>query len=63
VTVKFAYDGRGNIIRQTYYGLNDEPVLLKDGYHGWEATYDEHGQQTAKVFIGLDGKPVQVKAG
>jgi hypothetical protein len=43
--------------------LNDEPVLLKDGYHGWEATYDERGQQTAKVYIGLDGKPVQIKEG
>ena len=29
VTVKFTYDGRGNIVRQTYHGMNDEPVLLK----------------------------------
>jgi hypothetical protein len=61
--VKFAYDGRGNVIRQTYHGLNDEPVVLKDGYHGWKATYDERGQQVEKVYIGPDGKPIRLKAG
>jgi hypothetical protein len=43
--------------------LNDEPVLLKDGYHGWEATYDERGQQMEKSYIGVDGKPIRLKAG
>jgi hypothetical protein len=55
--------GRGNIVRQTYHGVNDEPFLLKDSYHAWEATYDERGQQSEKVYIGLDGKPVGVKPG
>jgi hypothetical protein len=43
--------------------VNDEPFLLKDSYHAWEATYDERGQQSEKVYIGLDGKPVRVKPG
>lgn len=29
-------------------GVNDEPFLLKDSYHAWEATYDERGQQSEK---------------
>jgi hypothetical protein len=40
--------GRGNIVRQTCHGVNDEPFLLKDSYHAWEATYDERGQQGEK---------------
>ena len=37
--------------------------LLKDSYHAWEATYAARGQQSEKVNIGLDGKPVGVKPG
>ena len=36
-------------------------MVLKDGYHGWKATYDERGQQVEKVYIDPDGKPVRAK--
>jgi hypothetical protein len=28
VTVKFTYNGHGNIVRQTYHGMNDEPFHI-----------------------------------
>ena len=61
--IKFTFDTRGNVIRQTYHGVNGEPVFLNDGYHGWEATYDERGQQLQKSYIGVDGKPIGRKLG
>jgi hypothetical protein len=57
-TVKSTYDARGKLVRQTFHGVSGEPVLSKkDGYHGWEAKYDEHGNQTVKIYLGKDGKP------
>jgi hypothetical protein len=32
------------------------PVQNKDGNHGWEAEYDERGNQTVVTYLGLDGK-------
>ena len=50
---KSAYDSRGNVIRETFYGVNGEPVLSKkNGYYGWEADYDKHGNQTIVTYIG-----------
>jgi hypothetical protein len=41
------------------YGLKGERAFSKKhGFHGWEAEYDENGNQTAKVYLGLDGKPL-----
>jgi hypothetical protein len=58
-TVKSTYDARGGKeTRQSYHGVNGEPVVShKEGYHGWEAQYDERGNQIAKTYIGLDEKP------
>ena len=45
-TMKSTYDERGKLIRVTFYDINGEPALSKENdYYGWEAEYDEQGQQ------------------
>lgn len=63
VVAKYQYDSFGRSRRTTYHGLKDEPVLHKDGYHGWEVEYDAHGNQIATTYIGLDGKPTLLDVG
>ena len=61
---KNQYDGFGRLRRITFHGVNGEPVLSKtDGYHGIEAEYDEHGNQTVMTYLGKDGKPMSVADG
>src|SRR5882724_8175313 len=63
-TMKSAYDAHGKMIRMRLYGVNGEPVLSKEyGHHGWDAEYDEHGNQTVETHLGLDGKPIALADG
>jgi len=57
-TLRMAYDSRGKVIQQTFYGVNGEPVQHKAGYYGWEAEYDEQGNQIVETYLGKDGKPM-----
>ena len=51
------------MIRTAYYGASGEPVLHKNGNHGWVTAYDERGNQIAQIFIGFDlGKRLAVQA-
>jgi energy-coupling factor transporter ATP-binding protein EcfA2 len=60
-TKRSTYDSRGNVIRLTFHGANNEPVKSKkDGYYGREAAYDEQGNQTVETFLGADGKPASL---
>jgi hypothetical protein len=63
-TMKSTYDARGNVVRQTFHSVNEEPVLSKkNDCHGWEAEYDEEGNQTVETYLGLDGKPTPIGDG
>jgi hypothetical protein len=63
-TLKWSYDVHGKMIRMRLYGVNGERVLSKkDGHHGWDADYDEHGNQTVETHLGLDGKPIALADG
>ena len=55
--IKKGYDLRGNLTRQTYHGVNGEPALYNNEYHGWESQFDDRGNETGTIFLGLDGKP------
>jgi phage protein U len=58
-TLRMAYDSRGKVIRLTIHGINGEPVLSKkNGYYGWEAEYDEQGNQIVSTYLGKDGRPM-----
>jgi len=52
------FDGRGKVIRKRYWGTNGEAILHKDGNHGWDAQYDDHGNRTVITYVGPDEKPV-----
>ncbi len=61
---KHQYDEFGRPCRLTYHDVNGEPVLSKKGgYHGWQAGYDEHGNQTVVTYLGLDRKPMLIAEG
>ena len=63
-TVKSTYDSRGKLTRISFHGVMGEPVLSKKyGYHGWEAKYDEHGNETVGTYLGKDGKPTAAADG
>ena len=63
-TIRKTYDIRGNMTGVAFYGANDEPVLSKkNGYHGWRAEYDKHGNETVETYVGLDRKPMLVGDG
>ena len=63
-TMKWTYDARGNRTRLRLYGVNGEPALSKEyGNHGWDADYDEQGNQTVKTYLGLDEKPTTIADG
>src|SRR5213078_3758545 len=60
----YEYDRFGRLHCTTNYGLNGEPVVSKeDGCHGWEAEYDEKGNQTAMTYLGKDEKPMLIADG
>jgi len=61
--IKRDFDGRGKTIREKYYGVNGEPVLHKDGNHGWEAQYDGRGNAITTTYLGLDEKPTILPEG
>jgi hypothetical protein len=57
------FDGRGKVTRKRYWGPGGEPILHKDGNHGWDALYDDRGNRTATTYVGLDEKPVLLTSG
>ena len=63
VIAKMQYDRYGRLERMTFHGLKGEPVVSKNGYHGFEAKYDEHGNETVETYLGKDGKPMSVLVG
>jgi tRNA A-37 threonylcarbamoyl transferase component Bud32 len=58
------FDDQNNIIGGSVYGLRGEPVLRKDTGAAKSATgYNRRGQETAKSYFGVDGKPTLSKLG
>jgi hypothetical protein len=62
-TVRTTYDKDGNKSEQAWFGPDDKPVLLADGYARETNHHDEHGNATEQAFFGLDGKPALHKNG
>ncbi|MDP9098278.1 MAG: AAA family ATPase [Verrucomicrobiota bacterium] len=57
------FDGRGKVTHKRYWGPSGEPLLHKDGNHGWDGQYDDRGNRIATTYLGLDEKPVLLSAG
>jgi phage protein U len=63
-TMRLTYDSRRKLTRISYHDVNGEPVLSKsDGYHGWEGSYDEHGNLIVITYLGKDRKPAALSDG
>ena len=56
-TLRTEYDGHGDVRRITYFDTTGKPCLHKNGYHGWEAQYDNLGREIENTWLGLDDKP------
>src|SRR5262245_38921335 len=63
-TMKSTYDEHDHLVRQAFYGVDNEPVLSrKNSYHGFRAEYDERGNQTVVTYFGSDEKPTLMSDG
>ena len=54
-----AYDDRGNITEQAYFGTDGEPILSKKGYARITWSYDDAGNRNKTVRYNLDGEEVK----
>ena len=45
-------------IKMSFFGVNEEPCLNKEGHHGYLFTYDAAGNST-KVPFDLNGKVIE----
>ncbi|MCP4229236.1 MAG: hypothetical protein GY771_03695 [bacterium] len=72
--VEYKRDDKGNIISESYYGMEDEPVFANEAYmgcyvdaetgtHRIDYTYDENGNRTSISYFGIYGQPVIGKGG
>jgi hypothetical protein len=59
-TYDYGSDGNQSVIR--YYGLEDEPVILKT-FRCFEVrkTYDDSGNVIREEYYGIDGEPVMFR--
>jgi len=62
--VKLGYDEYGNRISEMYYTLEEEPSIRTDhNVAGFRYEYDDQGNRTAQICIGVDGNPAYCNAG
>lgn len=62
--VQLQPDRLGNDLSGRYLGLELEPVLATENrVAGWNATWDEKGQQLSYEYVGLDGAPTAEEDG
>ena len=55
---KFTYDERGNEIGRAFYGVNEEPILLKWRFSRYEVQYDDQGNLSECRFFDTVGREV-----
>lgn len=63
IQYKSEFDEWGRIIRRIYQLPDGTPDTTRNGVHGYELKYDDHGNQTHIQNIGLDGSPVNFAPG
>lgn len=58
---KYELDELGRCVSTRLYDEEDSLTLSTAGYVGWECKYDERGNITERVNIGVDGKLVNIQ--
>lgn len=51
------------LIKETYFGVNDEPVFSTEGYHGIDYVRNSLGDVEIETYIGIEGDPVENNEG
>lgn len=62
-TVAYEYDYDGRIETVRYQNASGENVLCSLGYAGYRETRDEDGAVTSRVYLGPDGKAMEIPGG
>lgn len=57
-TIRDSYDQLGRLTSQRYFNDSGTASSHSDGDHGWDAEFDEHGNQVLETYVGVDGKPI-----
>ena len=60
---EYEYDDRRNRTVIRYYGLDYEPMIIKDGYAEIHRTYDDLARVTEVSYYDTDGSPKALKGG
>ena len=47
---KSVFNEQGKATHVSYYGINGEPVVHKDGNHAWEVQLDDRGNSLVTIF-------------
>ncbi len=61
-SIKRAYEGT-QLISESFYGTDSEPVLITSGYASHTREYDENNNVNHESFYGVDGKPILISSG
>ena len=60
---RYAYDERGLMTRESYFGPSGEPAADEDGRFGLRNEYNARGDRTAQINLGPDGNPFEDTGG
>ena len=55
--VRFLHNAVGKITQESYFGIDDAPIITTRGYAVMRAEYDGRGQTIGQSFFGLDEQP------
>jgi hypothetical protein len=55
--VRESYNGRGQVISEKYFDIDDNPTANVDGIASKTFAYDQRGNPVEFAFFGIDGKP------
>ena len=59
--LKQSYDEAGLVAAASYYGIEEEPVKCKDGYHRIERTWMEKDHATSEAWFDENDEPMPLK--
>jgi len=58
-----AYDSRGNLAGEAYFGQDGKPIWHNNSYSRWVDQFDAHDVVIQESYFGTDGKPCYGKDG
>lgn len=62
-TITYGYDSYGNVSEEKYFGFDNKPAVVEQGYHRMEKTYDEYKNVIDIKYYGIYGSRVNINSG